>query len=97
MIKLSAFADEAADELDRQISALKRGLFKRKAIFSCGESSRSFYGKREYGNGHEALISDFYGCLSSGNKFLIDVNEGAKVVRLILATYSLQERKTKIK
>lgn len=33
MIKLSAFADEAADELDRQISALKRGLFKRKSYF----------------------------------------------------------------
>ena len=68
-----------------------------KAIFSCDESSRSFYGKWEYGNGHEALISDFYGCVSSGNKFLIDVKEGAKVVRLILATYSLQERKTNIK
>lgn len=68
-----------------------------KAIFSCDESNRSFYGKKEYGNGHEALISDFYSCVLSGNKFLIDGTEGAKVVRLILATYSPQERKIKIK
>lgn len=47
-----------------------------------------FIHKQCYGNGHEALIADFYDCLSSGRRFAIDGAEGANVVRLILAAYA---------
>lgn len=40
-----------------------------------------------YGNGHEALIADFYDCISTGRHFAIDGAAGAQVVRLILAAY----------
>ena len=40
-----------------------------------------------YGNGHEALIEDFYACIADGVHFAIDGEEGAKVIRLILAAY----------
>lgn len=40
-----------------------------------------------YGNGHERLITDFYDHIASGRHFAIDGQEGAKVVRLILAAY----------
>lgn len=40
-----------------------------------------------YGSGHEALIADFYDCVSTGRHFALDGAEGAKVVRLILAAY----------
>lgn len=51
------------------------------------DSSKSFFGKREYGHGHDSLICDFYKCVENGEKFWIDGTEGAKVVRLILAAY----------
>ena len=45
------------------------------------------WGKACYGSGHDALVGDWYDCLGSGRKFPIDGNEGAKVIRLILAAY----------
>ena len=44
--------------------------------------------KKEWGNGHLRLISDFYRCLGQKEKFPIDFYEGSKVVRLILALYA---------
>ena len=44
--------------------------------------------KKEWGNGHLRLISEFYRCLGQGEKFPIDFYEGSKVVRLILALYA---------
>ncbi len=40
-----------------------------------------------YGNGHEALVADYYRCIEDGRDFWINGEEGAKVVRLILAAY----------
>ena len=40
-----------------------------------------------YGSGHELLIDDFYSCIKAGRHFPIDGEEGAKVIRLILAAY----------
>ena len=54
----------------------------------CYEETRHMRGKECYGSGHEALISDFYNCISTGRKFTIDGAEGAKVVKLILAAYA---------
>lgn len=58
-----------------------------------GEEIHSFkttehtYGKACYGSGHECLIADFYDCVETGRSFPISGEEGAKVVRLILAAY----------
>ena len=44
-------------------------------------------GKREWGTGHRELIADFYRHTESGTPFPIGFDEGAKVIRLILAMY----------
>ena len=44
-------------------------------------------GKTVWGSGHCRLIADFYRCLAAGQRFPIDGEEGARVVRLILAMY----------
>ena len=44
-------------------------------------------GKQVWGNGHKILINSFYEALEQGKHFPIDVDEAAKVVRLILAMY----------
>ena len=44
-------------------------------------------GKVCYGNGHAALIADFYDCISTGRPFSINATEAAKATRLILAAY----------
>ena len=45
-----------------------------------------------YGSGHYALIDDFYSCVREGKRFSIDGEEGAKVIRLILAAYESNEK-----
>ena len=49
-----------------------------------------------YGSGHKALIEDFYGCIREGRHFPIDGEEGAKVIRLILAAYKSGGKGVKI-
>ena len=44
-------------------------------------------GKQVWGTGHKRLVGHFYECLASGEHFPIDLEEAAKVVRLILAMY----------
>ena len=44
-------------------------------------------GKREWGSGHGALIDDFYDCVETGRKFPVDFYEGAKAVKVLLASY----------
>lgn len=51
-------------------------------------SSDKFYGKYCYGSGHEFIIRDFYDCVKNGKKFDIDGAEGAKVIKMILASYA---------
>ncbi len=51
------------------------------------EEGSGFFGKASYGTGHEKLIAHFYQCVANGQKFWIDGNEGAKVVRDVLAIY----------
>ena len=54
------------------------------------------YGKKCYGNGHTALIFDFYDCVEKGKKFSIDGTEAAKIIKIILAAYESQGKKVKI-
>lgn len=48
----------------------------------------AFIGKNYWGNGHEALISDFYDCIKSGRHFPIDFSEGRKSVEEFSAVYA---------
>lgn len=55
------------------------------AVLSGGDDDGE--GKWVWGTGHNALIADFYDCIRSDRPFRLDGEEGAKVVRLILAAY----------
>lgn len=44
-------------------------------------------GKSYWGNGHKALIKDFYRCVRKGEHFPIDAYEGGKAVEEFLAVY----------
>ena len=44
-------------------------------------------GKSVWGDGHKALIADFYQCIHTKKHFEIDVEEAGKVIRMILAVY----------
>lgn len=66
-----------------------RVIFEEKAV--------AFHGKECYGNSHEALVADFYGCVESGRDFPIGVSEAAKVMRLIFAAYESGGETTEIR
>lgn len=53
-------------------------------------------GKQVWGNGHLALISDFYDCIQTNQKFSIDAEEAGKVIRMILAMYASNGEKIEI-
>ena len=43
--------------------------------------------KKYWGNGHIAIIKDFYNCLRSGTRFAIDEVEGARALKAVLKIY----------
>lgn len=45
-------------------------------------------GKHVWGDGHRALIADFYRCVCEERPFSIDLEEGGKVIRMILSMYA---------
>ena len=53
-------------------------------------------GKACYGNGHTPLIADFYDCIESGRPFPVNGEEGAGVVRMILAAYQSKGEKVPV-
>lgn len=53
-------------------------------------------GKRVWGDGHRALIADFYRCIGAGERFSIDLNESEKVIKLIRAMYRSAGEKIEI-
>ena len=53
-------------------------------------------GKPCYGTGHERLVVDFYDCIKTGRKFMLDGKEASKVIKVILATYKSHGEKIKI-
>ena len=55
------------------------------------KNSSHFTGKSYWGNGHTALIKDFYDCISSDRRFPIDAYEGGKAVEEFLAIYKSSE------
>ncbi len=46
-----------------------------------------FVGKKEWGDSHTHLISDFYDCISNGQHFPIDAKEAGRAVYELLAVY----------
>ena len=52
------------------------------------KNRESGIGKSVWGNGHKALIADFYSCIEEDRPFPIDAEEGGKVIRLILSMYA---------
>ena len=57
---------------------------------------QDFYGKRCYGSGHKGLIQDFYDCVETGRKFMLNGTEAAKVVKMILAVYKSNNNEIKL-
>ena len=53
-------------------------------------------GKWVWGDGHKALIADFYDHIAKGIPFWLNGGEGAKVVRMILAAYRSAGGRTRI-
>lgn len=51
------------------------------------KNNAAVVGKSVWGDGHKALIRDFYCHIQNGTRFPIDFYEGEKVIRLILAMY----------
>ena len=51
------------------------------------DDNHTFFGKCDYGHGHNSLIKDFYSCVERGEKFWINGEECAKVMKLIFAVY----------
>lgn len=45
------------------------------------------HGQSYWGASHGSLINDFYDCLESGEKFIIDAFEGGKAAKLVAAAY----------
>lgn len=52
------------------------------------QNDGDYVGKAVWGNGHQALIADFYNCLAESRPFPIGIAEGEKSVRLIFAMYA---------
>lgn len=55
-------------------------------IFSQNEDN-DFVGKKEWGDSHTRLISDFYDCINEDRVFLVDSKEASRVVFELLAVY----------
>ena len=51
------------------------------------EKKQIVLGKTCYGNGHVALIADFYGAIEEGRPFAINGEAAASVIQMILAMY----------
>ncbi|MBE6701246.1 MAG: Gfo/Idh/MocA family oxidoreductase [Ruminococcaceae bacterium] len=61
------------------------------------ENCEKYFLKECYGNGHKALISDFYNCVEKDIPFEIDGKEGTKALRIVLSAYESHGEKIKIK
>ncbi len=57
------------------------------ALYPLKPTEKASIGKEVWGVEHAALIKEFYRCVLTGERFPIDVEEGGRVVRLILAMY----------
>ena len=104
--RLSFFATNGAGEdLPVEITLkTNAGILKilPKAVLADGElhtfeSNAPVNGKVCYGNSHGTLIADFYRCIDENRPFPINGQEGAEVVRLILAAYESRGKRIAVR
>ncbi len=60
------------------------------------ENSRRLRGKNVWGNGHQALIADFYQSIANGTPFAVNFDEAATTHRAVFATYRSKGRRVEI-
>ncbi len=53
----------------------------------CERPQAVHHGQSYWGASHGSLINDFYDCLESGEKFIIDAFEGGKAAKIVAAAY----------
>ena len=94
-VELTVWA-ETAEGKRETIKVMPNYVVIDEKIVSFEALAPSKYGKVCYGSGHEPLIAHFYDCIAEGKPFPINGEEGAKVVRLILAAYRSKNNKTEI-
>ena len=68
------------------VLASKKWLVSDKDLYSQQHSADPI-GKTAWGSCHKALIADFYNCLTAQCPFPIDLEQGERAVRMILAMY----------
>ena len=71
----------------RKVCAQNAFLFVDGQLQDTAEDSSKMLGKEVWGSEHALLIADFYRSIREGSHFPLDVEEGGKVIRLILAMY----------
>lgn len=59
-------------------------------------ASKKALGKECYGSGHNTFIKEFYNCVKTGKKFLIDGKEGSKALKIVLSAYESNGNKIKL-
>ncbi len=59
-------------------------------------ASKKALGKECYGSGHGTFIKEFYNAIKTGEKFLIDGQEGSKALKIVLSAYESNGNKIKI-
>lgn len=78
--------EEAALRLERGSLYLSRG--KEPLAVISHEQAQSAVGKSYWGDGHKALIGDFYDCAVTGRHFAIDAQAGGMAVQAVLGMYA---------
>jgi hypothetical protein len=58
------------------------------ALIPIAAKGKVMPGKEVWGTEHAELIGEFYRCVRENEHFPIDVEEGGKVIRLILSMYA---------
>ncbi len=60
------------------------------------DSDKTYYGKPCYGKGHAELIKEFYNCVKSNEKFMVDGKEGANAIKIVLTAYESNGKPCKL-
>lgn len=80
----------------RKVSAQNGFLIVNDEVTVLPPNGKVLPGKEVWGTEHSALIEEFYRCVCTGDHFPLDVEEGGKVVRLILSMYQSNGKKIEV-
>ena len=79
-----------------KICAQNKFLIVNDELCEISKSETALPGKEVWGTEHAALIADFYRCVQTGDHFSLDVEEGGRVVRLILSMYASNSERIEV-